>query len=197
MKQIILASTSPRRKELLKKIGIKFKAVNNGYEEDLTLPKKPKDLVKFLSFGKAKSVSEKYKNSLIISGDTIVVYNNKVLGKPKTKKQAKEFLQMLSGKTHSVITACTVMDTESGKEITWDTETKISMKNLSNCQIDKYISTGEPMDKAGAYAIQGLGAVFITKICGDYFATVGLPICKLVEELKEFGVDVTKQKTSH
>ena len=192
MKQIILASTSPRRKELLKKIGIKFKVVNNGYEEDLTLPKKPIDLVKFLSLGKAMSVAKKYKNFLIISGDTVVVYNNKVLGKPKTKKQAKEFLQMLSGKTHSVITACTIIDTEFDKEITWATETKISMKVLSNCQIGRYIDTGEPMDKAGAYAIQGLGSMFITKICGDYFATVGLPIYGLVEKLKEFGIDVTK-----
>ena len=190
MKQIILASTSPRRKELLAKTGLKFKCVDSGYEEDLTLPKKPKDLVKFLSLGKARAVSEKYKNAIIISADTIVVHKGKVLGKPKTKKQAKEFLQMLSGTTHSVITAFTILDTESGKEVTRAVETKITFKSISNCQIGRYIAMGEPMDKAGAYAVQGYGSMFITSMSGDFFATVGLPIYLLVEGLKEFGVKV-------
>jgi septum formation protein len=192
MKKIILASTSPRRKELLEKIRLKFDIVDSNYIEDLTLNKKPVDLVKYLSLGKAMAVVEKYLDSIIISADTIVVYKNKVLGKPKTKKQAREFLSLLSGKTHSVITAFSIIDSKTSKKITKAISTKITMKKLIGKEIDWYIKSGEPMDKAGAYAIQGLGSMFIKKISGDYFATVGMPIFDIARELKKFGIDVLK-----
>ena len=190
MKQIILASTSPRRKELLSKTGLKFLAVKSGYEEDMTLKMKPNKLVEFLSKNKALAVADKYPESIIISGDTIVAYKEKVLGKPKSKIEAKKFLQMLSGKTHEVITAFTIFDSQTKKVFTKSIPTKITMKKLSDKEIDWYIKTGEPLDKAGAYAIQGLGSMFITKISGDYFATVGLPIYHLVKELKKFGIEI-------
>lgn len=190
MKQIILASTSPRRKELLAKTGLKFTCVDSGYEEDMTLNLKPKKLVEFLSKNKAMAVANKYPTSIIISGDTIIAFKNKVLGKPKNKIEAKKFLKMLSGKTHEVITAFTILDCQTKKIITKSIPTKISMKKLTDKEIDWYIKTGELLDKAGAYAIQGLGSMFITKISGDYFATVGLPIYYLVKELKKFGIVV-------
>ncbi len=194
MKRIILASTSPRRKEILAKVGLKFEAVDSGYEEDMTLAKKPVDLVKYLSLGKAQAVAKKYENSLIVAADTIVVYDDIVLGKPTSKEQAKDHLNMLSGKDNSVITAFTIIDTDSNKIVTQAVETVISMKKLSEEEIDWYIGTGEPMDKAGAYAIQGLGSMFITGISGDYFSTVGLPIYQLVQELKKFDIDPTKNQ---
>ncbi|MFZ2189215.1 MAG: Maf family protein [Candidatus Magasanikiibacteriota bacterium] len=190
MRQIILASTSPRRKELLSKTGLKFKAVESGYEEDMTLKLTPRKLVEFLSEKKALAVMKKYPRAIIISGDTIIAFKNKVLGKPKSKIEAKKFLQMLSGKTHEVITAFTILDCQTKKIITKSIPTKITMKKLTDKEITWYIKTGEPLDKAGAYAIQGLGSMFITKISGDYFATVGLPVYHLVQELKKFGIEV-------
>ncbi|HBU06870.1 MAG TPA: septum formation inhibitor Maf [Candidatus Magasanikbacteria bacterium] len=190
MKQIILASTSPRRNELLSKTGLKFKAVKSGYEEDMALNLKPKKLVEFLSKNKALAVMKKYPKAIIISGDTIIAYKDKVLGKPKSKIEAKKFLKMLSGKSHEVITAFTIFDCQTKKTITKSIPTKITMKKLTDKEIDWYIKTGEPLDKAGAYAIQGLGAMFITKISGDYFATVGLPVYQLVQELKKFGIEI-------
>lgn len=192
MKQIILASTSLRRKELLEKIGLKFDIVDSNYIEDLTLNKEPINLVKYLSLGKAMAVVEKYLDSIIISADTIVVYKNKVLGKPKTKKQAREFLGLLSGKTHYVITAFTIIDSKTKNKITKAVPTKITMRKLIPKEIEWYIRSGEPMDKAGAYAIQGLGSIFIKKISGDYFATVGMPVFDIVRELKKFGIDLLK-----
>lgn len=190
MRQIILASTSPRRFELLNKTGLKFKAVESDYKEDMTLNLPPKKLVEFLSKNKALSVAKEYPKAIIISGDTIIAFKNKVLGKPKSKTEARIFLQMLSGKTHEVITAFTILDCQTKKVITKSIPTKITMKKLTDKEITWYIKTGEPLDKAGAYAIQGWGSMFITKISGDYFATVGLPIYHLVKELKKFEVNV-------
>lgn len=190
MKKIILASKSPRRKAILEQIGLTFDTVVSDFEEKIDTKLNPHKLAKKLSLGKAKSVAQKYNNAVIISADTFVIFNNEIIGKPKNKKDAKRILKLLSGKTHSIITGFTILDTDTKKSISKSVESKVVLKKLSNQEIDDYIKTGEPMDKAGAYDIQEKGAIFIKKIEGDYFNIVGLPIYPVTEELKKFGVEV-------
>ena len=190
MKKIILASGSPRRKMLLEQIGLNFEIDQSNYEEDMTLDMDPRELAKFLSLGKAKDVAQKHKDSIIISADTIVALDGEVFGKPKIAEKAKLMLQKFSGKPHSVITGFTIIDTETGKEVSKSVETKVFFKNISEKEIDAYIATNEPLDKGGGYAIQGLAALFIEKIEGDYFNIVGLPLSPLTDELKNFGINI-------
>jgi septum formation protein len=190
MKKIILASRSPRRKQLLEQIGLKFEIDPSDYEEDISLKMEPKKLVEYLSLGKATDVAKRHKDAVIISADTIVALDGEIFGKPKTSERAKYMLQKMSGRAHSVLTGFTIIDTETKKQISKSVETKVYFKNLSEKEIDAYIATGEPLDKGGGYAIQGLAALFIEKIEGDYFNIVGLPIFPLTEELKNFGVSV-------
>jgi len=146
--------------------------------------------VEYLSLGKATDVAKRHKDAVIISADTIVALDGEIFGKPKTSERAKYMLQKMSGRAHSVLTGFTIIDTETKKQISKSVETKVYFKNLSEKEIDAYIATGEPLDKGGGYAIQGLAALFIEKIEGDYFNIVGLPIFPLTEELKNFGVSV-------
>ena len=190
-KRIILASTSPRRKELLSKTGLEFEVISGDYEEDMTLPMSPKELVKFLSRGKAESVAKKYKG-IIIGADTFIAFDNKVLGKPHTAEKARATLAMLRGKQHSVLTGFTIIDTESGKSFSDVVEATVTFRNYSDEEIEAYVSTGEPLDRAAAYAIQGGGAAFVEKIEGDYDGIVGLPVTAVTEALKEFGVNAVK-----
>jgi len=190
MRKIILASGSPRRKEIFEKTGLPFTVIESAYEEDMTLPLAPSDLVNFLSCGKARAVAEKEKDAIVIAADTFIVFENKVLGKPKTEEKAREMLQMLNGKENNVITGVTIIDTDSGREISFYDMARIFFRNNSNETLEAYIKTGEPLDKAGAYAIQGIGAVLIDRIEGDFFTIVGLPLARLVEELKSFGIKV-------
>lgn len=190
MKKIILASASPRRKEILGITGLKFDVCTSDYEEDLSLKLNPRELARFLSRKKAGAVAHRHKNAIIIAADTFIVFKNRLLGKPHTDKEAEKMLRMLNGKAHSVITGFTVLDTGSGKKLSRSVETKVYFKSLSSEKINAYVRSKEPLDKAGAYAIQGLGAVFIEKIEGDFFNVVGLPLCALVESLKRFGVNV-------
>lgn len=192
MKKIILASASPRRKEILKITGLKFSVCVSDYEEDLSLKLNPRELARFLSRKKAETIAHKYKDTIIIAADTFIVFKNKLLGKPHVDREAEKMLKMLNGKAHSVITGFTIIDTDSGKKLSRSVETKVYFKKLSPEEIRAYVRSKEPLDKAGAYAIQGLGAVFIEKIEGDYFNVVGLPLCALVECLREFGVNVLK-----
>lgn len=189
-KTIILASSSPRRRNLLKKTGLKFKVVESKFDEkiDLKSKLKPHELVKKLSFKKAKIVAKNHKNSIIIGADTIVFLKGKILGKPKDKEDAKRMLEILSGKTHVVVTGFTIIDTELNKTVTKSIETKVSIKKLSDQEIDGYITTKEPFGKAGAYAIQEKGSIFIEKVEGDFFNAVGLPIYSLMIELKNLGI---------
>lgn len=190
MKKIILASASPRRREILRITGLKFSVCKSDYEENLDLSLRPRELARFLSRKKAESVSYKYKKAIIIAADTFIVLKKRLLGKPRTDKEAAKMLSMLSGKTHSVITGFTIMDTGSNKIVSRSVETKVSFKNLSGEDIRGYVRSKEPLDKAGAYAVQGLGAVFIEKIDGDFFNVMGLPLSALAENLKKFGVNV-------
>ena len=189
-KEIILASASPRRKELLELIGLQFKVAPGDYKENMNLKLSPHELARALSLEKAKSVAGKYNNALIIAADTFVVIRGQLLGKPHTEEEAKKMLVLLDGATHSVITGFTILDTDTGKKVSGSVETKVTFKKLTEKEIDAYIKTKEPLDKAGAYAIQGLGSVLVKRIEGDYFNVIGLPLCPLVECLEKFGIRV-------
>lgn len=186
--QIVLASASPRRKELLTLAGLKFIVDAGNYEEDLALGLKPHDLAKFLSREKARAVSHKYRNAIIIAADTFIVFRNELLGKPHTDREAVRMLTLLSGKSHAVITGYTVLDTKSGRTLSRSVETKVWFKRLSPAEIRAYVKTHEPLDKAGAYAIQGRGSLIVKKIEGDYCNVIGLPLAALAETLRRFGV---------
>jgi septum formation protein len=190
MKTIILASASPRREELLKIIGLKFKVEPSNCQENLSLDLEPQELAKSLSLEKAKLVAQNHKNALVIAADTFIVFKDKILGKPNTETEAREMLVTLNGKRHLVITGFTIIDTDTSRAVSRAVETKVYLKKLSTTEIDAYVNTKEPLDKAGAYAIQGLGSVIVEKIEGDYFNVIGLPLSALAESLKEFGIQV-------
>ncbi len=189
-KEIILASASPRRKELLELIGLQFEVDPADYKEDMNLKLSPHELARALSLEKAKSVAGKYNNAIIIAADTFVIIRGQILGKPHTEEEAKRMLMSLDGVTHSVITGFTILDTDTGKKISRSVETKVTFKKLTEKEIDAYVKTKEPLDKAGACAIQGLGSVLVKRIEGDYFNVIGLPLCPVAECLKEFGIRV-------
>lgn len=189
-RKIILASTSPRRAALLKQLGLRFTIVPSRYEEDMRLKLKPKDLAKHLAFGKAQAVARRFKNAVVIAADTFLVFRGRLLGKPRSRREAKRMLEALSGKAHSVVTGFALMDTASGAAITEAVESRVYFRKLDPREIAAYVASGEPLDKAGAYGIQGLGGIFVKKIEGDYFNVVGLPIGVLVKRLREFGVRV-------
>jgi septum formation protein len=188
-KKIILASGSPRRKELLEKAGIVFEVMKSEYEEDMTLSLEPKKLAEHLSLGKAEDVAKKITEGIIISADTFISYEGKIMGKPHTPERAKEMLLSLSGRSHSVITGFTIIDVESGKNISRAVETLIFFKELTEKEIDVYVATGNPLDKAGAYAIQVIGEKWVEKIEGDFNNVVGLPLNDVLETLKDFGIN--------
>jgi septum formation protein len=185
--KIILASTSPRRQSLLKKIIKEFKIIPSNYKEDMTLKLTPSELAKTLSHGKAAEVAKRQKG-IIIGSDTFISLNNKILGKPHTPKKAKEMLESISGKTHEIYTGITIINTETKKEIRDYEITRITFKKLTEEEIEKYIKTKEPLDKAGAYALQGLAKKFIKKIEGSRTSAIGLPLEKLSQMLNKMGV---------
>lgn len=198
MKKIILASSSPRRKALLLQIGLNFEIEKPEVDEKLNPRLKPKGNAELLSLLKAKAVADKListnKNDhfIILATDTFVVHKGEILGKPANVKDARKMLHKLNGDTHVVITGFTIIDTQSKRIITKADETKVKFRKVSVKEIDAYIKTGEPMDKAGAYAIQGRGAVLIERIEGDPFNVVGLPLHAVYEELKKFGIQLNK-----
>jgi septum formation protein len=184
MQQIILASSSPRRKELLEKAGIKFKVVGSKIKEYLDIKLEPHKLAEKLSLEKAKAVQNKFKDAIIISADTLVVCEGKIFGKPTDEKDAEKMLKYLSGKTHSIITGFTVINAKTNKIITGSDETKVTMRKISKEEMESYLKTEEPFDKAGAYAIQGLAKKFIEKVEGDLSNAIGLPIDTILNDLK-------------
>lgn len=207
MNQIILASGSPRRKELLEQMGLTFEVCPAKGEEVITTTI-PSDVVAELSKQKAEEIAGGIlswiengckkelscpQDVLVIGADTVVAFEGKILGKPKDEADAKRMLSMLSGNTHSVFTGVTfVFIDQSGKtgEYTFYEKTDVTMYDMSEEEIEGYIATGEPMDKAGAYGIQGKGAIYIQGICGDFYNVMGLPIGKLYQELRKLGIDI-------
>ena len=170
--------------------GLKFQTVTSSYVEDMGLKMGPRQLARVLSFEKAKDVASKHAGVLIIAADTFIYFRGHILGKPQSAADARRMLRMLSGKSHSVITGFSIIDTVSGKKLSRSVETRVWFKRLSQQEIASYVASGEPMDKAGAYAIQGLGAVIVSKIEGDYFNVIGLPLSALSSALREFGITV-------
>jgi septum formation protein len=192
MKTIILASTSPRRKALLEQIGLKFTVDARVREETGLAGLELNELVKAVSLKKAQSVAGYYPDAIIIAADTIGVIEGRIIGKPHSENPACAMLASLSGKAHTVITGFTVLDTLTRRAVSRSVETIVYMKRMTEAEIDAYVKTGEPLDKAGAYAIQRLGAALVEKIEGDYFNVMGLPLCALAEALKEFGINVLR-----
>ncbi len=182
MKQrIVLASASPRRKELLEQIGLVFDVIPAKGEEQMVEPD-PASLVKGLAYEKALEVKASVeKEALVIGADTIVAYDGKVLGKPKDEADARQMLGMLRGKTHQVYTGVAILGTD-WSEVFYS-KTDVEMYDVSDEIITDYIATKEPMDKAGAYGIQGRGAILVKEIRGDYNTVVGLPAAMVWQEL--------------
>ena len=191
---LILASKSPRRRELLSLLGLPFKVLTEDIDETINYDVSVEKEIKRLSFNKAMAVkSIVSENDIIIAADTVVVLENKIFGKPKDSLDAKRMLNALSGKTHMVITGVTVM-----KGAQFDTKaavTEVTFRNLSEAEIDAYIKTGDPLDKAGAYALQGISTIFVSGISGDHFNVYGLPVGLLANMLRGFGVEILGEKS--
>ncbi|AKB79949.1 Septum formation protein Maf [Methanosarcina horonobensis HB-1 = JCM 15518] len=191
MRKIILASASPRRKELLKQlIGDNFVVYPSSYEEPPLQGLSPEELLLKHSIEKARDVSKHFDSGIVISADTSVLYNGEILGKPDSPENAEKMLAKLSGKKFRVVTGLTVLDLDSGKEVSESESTNVWLVELSKERISAYIRTGEPLDKAGAFAAQGKGAVLVERTEGDFFNAVGLPLFRLGKILERFGVSV-------
>ncbi|TYR82265.1 septum formation inhibitor Maf [Priestia megaterium] len=184
-KQLILASGSPRRKELLNQLHIPFSVHVSTIEETVKPNQSPAEVVMDLAAQKACDVARFYPNDLVLGSDTVVVYHNQILGKPFTKEEAVETLKMLSGKKHQVLTG--VAFVQGASVSTFYEQTDVEFWPLEVDEIVQYVHSGEPMDKAGSYGIQGLGAAFVKGVQGDYFTVVGLPLSRTVRELKKHG----------
>ena len=183
----ILASASPRREELLRSVGLKFKIIPAHVNEDYKKGESPQEHVKRLARDKALAIAHKYPNAWVLGADTIVVIDGLVLGKPKNKTQARQMLKRLSGRTHKVFTGFTLSHTASRLIKTKVIQSAVQFKNISSEEMEWYIACDEPYDKAGGYAVQGKGAYFIKTIRGSYTNVIGLPLCEVLEELKILG----------
>lgn len=184
---LILASASPRRRELLAQMGLTFQVRAADIDEHMDRSLPPDQLVETISAEKARAAAETAgPGSLILAADTVVAWNGRVLGKPEDEAQAAEMLALLSGRTHQVYTGFTL---RRGEQIeTHSQMTLVTFRPLTQAEIAAYVATGEPMDKAGAYGIQGLGSLLVEAIQGDYFNVMGLPVCLLGQTLAHFGV---------
>ena len=182
--KVILASKSPRREQLLKAIFDEFEIIPSACEEVVPSDILSEKVAEHLAKIKAKDVAKEHKNALVIGADTVVIANGEILGKPKSEAQAVKMLEKLSGKIHTVVTGCCLCFGD--KTCSFSQSTKVEFYSLSKSEIENYVKTGEPMDKAGAYGIQGKGALLVKKIDGDYFNVVGLPIARLKREIDEF-----------
>ena len=184
VRRIILASASPRRKEILSKLGVPFEIQVSTCDENIGV-EDPSDMVEQLSKLKADDVAKRNPDALVIGADTVVSYGNSILGKPKDREDAIGMIKMISGHEHHVYTGVTIVipgeDTVSFVE-----STCVKVAEMSDVEIERYVDSGEPMDKAGAYAIQGLFAPYITGIEGDYYNVVGLPIASVYSILKRY-----------
>lgn len=186
MKRFIVASGSPRRKELLSFQGFEFEVIPSDADETLFEDIDAKAAVEELSKRKAQSVFEKNRDAVVLGCDTVVALDGKILGKPEDKEDAEKMLRTLSGRAHQVFSGVTIMDSENS--VTFSVSSDVEFYELSDQTINSYIETEEPMDKAGAYGIQGLGGVLVKKINGDYYNIVGLPLAKCVKVLARFGI---------
>lgn len=192
-KTLILASASPRRRRLLKKLGLTFKVIPSNCDESIEPDIDPEEAVKILALRKARDIANQTPGpAIVIGSDTTVVINKKSLGKPVDNDDACRMLKMLSDTSHEVISGIAVIDTTNNTEIAESISSKVFFKKLTEEEISNYVKTREPMDKAGAYAIQGLASTFVEKIDGCYNNIVGLPVFRLMQILKDFDIDILK-----
>lgn len=189
--EIYLASSSPRREMLLRQIGVPFTRLVKPVDESVDPNLSPARQVEIVAERKATGVAGELNRGLVIGADTIVVCNGRVMGKPGTPAEALEMLLALQGNTHEVYTGLFLQDVATGRVAVAHEKTLVRLRRATVDELERYVATGEPMDKAGAYAAQGMGAIFIEEIRGCYYNVVGLPLMRLVLMLRQFGVDVT------
>jgi septum formation protein len=185
--RLILASKSPRRYELLKQMGLDFEVIPSEAAEDFLNTESPREHVIRLAEAKAREVASKHPDRWVVAADTVVYINGSILGKPKCQEEAVEMLRRLSGQEHRVLTGFSVCHLEKGESDHEAVQTLVRMKPLTSAEIAWYVQTGEPFDKAGGYAIQGVGSFMIESIQGSYTNVVGLPLCELIQMLTRLG----------
>lgn len=174
----------------MEQIGLKFTVDTSAREDKLIDGPEPHQLARQISLKKAQSVAGNYHDAIIIAADTFGVIDDRILGKPHSESEARAMLETINGRCHKVITGFTILDTATTGTISSSVETMVFIRRLTNMEIETYVKSAEPLGKAGAYAIQGLGAVIVERIEGDYFNVMGLPLCAITEAMKEFGVNV-------
>ena len=186
--KIVLASASPRRSELLSRVGIEFEVIPSNIPEEPLHGETPSEHVMRLAFQKASEVAGMAgEGRWVIGSDTVVIIDGEILGKPEDRADAMSMLKKLSGREHKVVTGYSILNISSGKEVKRAVETAVKFKDLADNEIEGYVDSGEPMDKAGAYAIQGLGSFMVEGIVGSYSNVVGLPVCQIVNDLERVG----------
>lgn len=187
---LILASESPRRRYLLEQAGLVFSVIPSGFDESSVPLSSPEIYVKTLAQAKAGEIAERYPGSWVIGADTIVLIGGTILGKPASRDEARDMLKRLSGQTHQVFTGYAICCKTKNRIFSETVKTQVLFKELTDQEIEWYIHTKEPFDKAGAYAIQGLGTFLVKSISGSYTNVVGLPVCEVIEFLIKEGVVV-------
>ncbi|MDH4163030.1 MAG: Maf family protein [Nitrospirota bacterium] len=187
---IILASASPRRKELLKQVGIPYVVDPADVDESIRSGESPEVYAVRVALDKARVAARRAVKGIVLAADTIVVVDDSILGKPADAEDAARMLTQLSGREHEVITGVALINTDLGTEQTRAESTRVKFRNLTEQEVRSYVATGEPLDKAGSYAIQGKGALLVESITGCYFNVVGLPLSAVESMLQEHGVDL-------
>jgi septum formation protein len=187
-KHVILASASPRRIELLRALGLSFEVFASAVDEPEHVEQSPGEFVERIARAKASDVAAHFSEGIVIGADTIVWLEDRVFGKPKDDEDARRMLSVLAGKTHQVYTGIAILRVEDGRQVTAHEITDVTFRPLSPEQIARYMQMINPLDKAGAYAIQGAGGIIVEKICGCYYNVVGLPLSLLDSMLAQFGV---------
>jgi septum formation protein len=193
-RRLILASKSPRRSEMLRQVGLEFEVVPSRVKEDFVQKESPEEHVIRLAKAKAIDVATGYPNRWVIAADTVVYIDGSILGKPKNQEEAIEMLHRLSGQEHWVLTGFSVCHLEKRKGDKEAVQTAVRVKSLTRSEMEWYVKTGEPFDKAGGYAIQGIGSFMIESIRGSYTNVVGLPLCELIQMLNRLGAITISQR---
>lgn len=190
--EIILASQSERRRQILGQMGVEFRVIPSNHEEEWDHALEPEAFAARTAIAKARDVSAFRKDDIVIGADTIVVLRDRIFGKPDHHDEAFEMLRALSGRTHRVMTGFALLRESDGTMVSGVETTEVTFAQISDEEMERYIATGEPMDKAGAYGIQGFGGSFVTSIKGCYFNVVGLPLRRVYEALLGLGVETMK-----
>ncbi len=185
---LILASSSPRRRELLQGLGLPFTVITSDVDETTESGLAPAEVVEQLALRKAGAVAEKVEGGIVLGSDTIVVLDGQILGKPVDEEDAFRMLSSLQGREHTVFSGVALIDAATGRSVVAHSATNVQVRPMTEQEIRAYIATGEPMDKAGSYAIQGIGATIVEGIVGDYFTVVGLPLHLTAKLLSRFGL---------